>query len=53
MDCLIFFDVHVHEQLIQVLSLEYQKLGKFLVVHVFWQLVITSMELLGPTYIQG
>lgn len=52
--CLIFFGLHVHEQLIQVvqvLSLEYQKLDKFLIVDVFWQLVSTSMELLAPPHI--
>lgn len=36
MDCLIFFDVHEQLiQVVQVLSLECQKLGKFLVVYVF------------------
>lgn len=51
---LIYFGLHVHEQLIhiaQVLSLKYQKLDKFLVVDVFWQLVSTPMELLAPPHI--
>lgn len=51
--CLIFLDLLVHEQFIQVLILECQKLGTFLDVDVFWQLVTTSMELLGPTHIEG
>lgn len=41
--------MYVHQwliQVVQVLSLEYQKLEKFLIADLFWQLLSTSMKLL-------